>query len=75
MNRAMPGNSLLEVLLAIGWSAEKIKTETNVVWRDIGGRDNEAALVREIRSAMGDTRIRNPYAWAIKKLKRVGEVA
>jgi hypothetical protein len=70
MNQAMPGNELLEVLLSLGWPADKIKTESHVIWRDIKGRGNEPVLVREIKTAMANQRVRDPYAYALAKIKR-----
>jgi hypothetical protein len=70
--RVEPSNQLLEVLFELGWEGQKIRRETPVIYRQIGGIGNESAFVSEIRRAMMDRRIKNPYAYALALLQRQG---
>ena len=64
------GDRLLEVLLDLEWPAEKIRAEAATIYQQIGGKANEAAFVSEIQRARSAPSVRDPFAFALAKIRK-----
>jgi hypothetical protein len=63
-------DELIELLLAFGWSSEKIHREARTIHGQIGGRQRESVLIQQIRHARAEPSIKDPFAYALSKVRR-----